>query len=90
MHAHDIYCRVMRKAPWPFVLLLSTPIEPFFRNLTVEREFTNGVRSESYQIGVVGGVVGGVDRTRGDKWIAHHRDERQTVRRDSGVSRRGC
>ena len=40
-----------------------TPMEPFFRDLTVEREFTNGVRSESYQIGVGGGVVGGVDRT---------------------------
>ncbi len=40
-----------------------TPMEPFFRDLTVEREFSTGARSESYQIGVVGGVVGGVDRT---------------------------
>lgn len=39
-----------------------TPMEPFFSDLTVEREFSTGARSESYQIGVVGGVVGGVDR----------------------------
>ena len=40
-----------------------TPAEPFSRDLTVEREFSTGARTESYQIGVVGGVVGGVDRT---------------------------
>jgi hypothetical protein len=38
-------------------------MKPFFKDLTVERSFKTGVRSETYQIGVEGGVVGGVDRT---------------------------
>jgi len=40
-----------------------TPMQPFFGDLTVERELPTGLRSDTYQIGVVGGVVGGVDRT---------------------------
>ncbi len=39
------------------------PMEPFFKDLVVVRQFKSGARSESYQIGIEGGVVGGVDRT---------------------------
>lgn len=109
MGRHDVWYRVMRKAPWSLVPFLSiaasvvaqdkpdfsgrwvlenppdsaldiagaltvrqsivqttvygTPMEPFFKDLAVEREFKNGRRSETYQIGVVGGIIGGVDRT---------------------------
>ena len=36
------------------------PIEPFFKDLTVEREFVSDVRTDTYQIGVEGGTVGGM------------------------------
>jgi hypothetical protein len=36
------------------------PIPLFFKELTVERRFGNDVRTETYQIGIEGGVVGGV------------------------------
>jgi hypothetical protein len=39
---------------------LGAQMAPWFRDLTIQREFENEVRSETYQIGVVGGVVGGV------------------------------
>ena len=38
------------------------PMEPYYKDLVVEREFDSGVRSRSYVIGAVGGVVPGVDR----------------------------
>jgi hypothetical protein len=40
-----------------------TPMKSFLKDLTVERSFTTGLRSETYQIGIEGGVVGGIDRT---------------------------
>jgi hypothetical protein len=40
-----------------------TPIERFFRFLTVNREFKTGVRSESYEIGMGGRIVGGLDKS---------------------------
>jgi len=36
------------------------PMRPFFRDITIEREFESGTRSETHEIGVVGGVVPGV------------------------------
>jgi len=42
-----------------------TPMEPFYKDLIVEREFESEVRSGSHQIGVVGGVIGGVVRGTG-------------------------
>ena len=35
------------------------PMEPFFRDLTVERQFEGAIRSETYWIGVQGGTVHG-------------------------------
>lgn len=43
------------------------PMTPFFRDLTIERQFDSGVRSDTYQIGVVGGVVGGVPEGQTDR-----------------------
>lgn len=59
-----------------------TPMEPFLKDLTVEREFSTGARSESYQIGVVGGVVGGVDRTGRAGPDGQNRETRFSVRWD--------
>jgi hypothetical protein len=39
-----------------------TPMEPFFKDLIVDREFETEVRSETHHIGIVGGVVGGMAR----------------------------
>ena len=36
------------------------PMEPFFRDITIEREFETGTRSETHLIGVQGGTVSGV------------------------------
>jgi hypothetical protein len=36
------------------------PRLPFFKELSVERQFVTGVRTETYQIGVEGGMIGGV------------------------------
>jgi hypothetical protein len=35
------------------------PMNPFFKDITVVRELANGTSSETYPIGVEGGVVGG-------------------------------
>jgi hypothetical protein len=35
------------------------PTKPFFKDIAVDREFESGTRSETYVIGVVGGVVPG-------------------------------
>src|ERR1700730_14373522 len=35
------------------------PLKPFFGDITVARELANGTRSETYQIGLVGGNVPG-------------------------------
>ncbi len=36
------------------------PMEPFFRDITIERQFETGTRSETHLIGVQGGTVSGV------------------------------
>lgn len=36
------------------------PMEPFFRDITIERQFETGTRSATHLIGVQGGVVTGV------------------------------
>ena len=36
------------------------PMPPFFKELSVERQFVTGVRTETYQIGIEGGMVGAV------------------------------
>lgn len=36
------------------------PMPPFFKELSVERQFVTDVRTDIYQIGVEGGMVGGV------------------------------
>jgi hypothetical protein len=36
------------------------PMKPFFKDIVIEREFENVTRSETHQIGVVGGVVSGL------------------------------
>lgn len=41
---------------------LGSPMEPFFKDLTIEREFEQGKVSDSYWIGIVGGVIGGLDK----------------------------
>jgi hypothetical protein len=40
------------------------PMEPFFKDLTVERELVSEVRTDTYQIGLEGGVVGGIPANR--------------------------
>ena len=37
------------------------PMRPFFKAITIDREFESGTRSETHQIGVRGGVVPGLD-----------------------------
>jgi len=57
------------------------PIQPVFKELSVERRFVAGARTEIYQIGVEGGVVGGVDRSnRGDAAGANAPQSRYSVR----------
>ena len=59
-------------------LLVSTnvrgePMRPFFKDITIEREFESGTRSETHEIGVVGGVLpvlGADGRTSGPN--LHH------------------
>jgi len=36
------------------------PMQPFFKDITIERQFESGTRSETHQIGVVGGTVSGL------------------------------
>jgi hypothetical protein len=50
------------------------PMRPFFKDITIEREVEGGTRAETYQIGVVGGVVGGLGtggRHYAVKWEAN-------------------
>ena len=50
------------------------PMRPFFKDITIEREVEGSTRAETYQIGVVGGVVGGVGtggRHYAVKWEAN-------------------
>src|SRR4029450_2173591 len=42
--------------------VLGDPITPFFKTLAVERLFPGGVRSDSYEIGMIGGWVGRLPR----------------------------
>ena len=39
------------------------PMRPFFKDITIERQVESGNRAESHQIGVVGGVIGGLPST---------------------------
>jgi hypothetical protein len=41
------------------------PMPPAFLELTVERHFTSGTKTERYYIGTVGGTVGGIADRRG-------------------------
>jgi hypothetical protein len=41
------------------------PMNPFFKDIAVDREFESGTRSETYQIGVVGGFVSGLSARGG-------------------------
>ena len=41
------------------------PMRPFFRDIIIDREVDGATRHETHQIGVVGGVVGGVVLTGG-------------------------
>lgn len=36
------------------------PMTPFFKAIAIDREFASGTRSETYDIGIVGGVVPGL------------------------------
>jgi len=40
-------------------------MEPYFKDISVEREFTGGTRAETYRIGVEGGRVSGIDTRTG-------------------------
>jgi hypothetical protein len=59
------------------------PIPPMFKELSVERRFVTGARTEIYQIGAEGGAVGGVDASnRGDAAGANAPQSRFSVRWD--------
>jgi hypothetical protein len=50
------------------------PMRPFFKDITIEREVAGSASAETYQIGVVGGVVGGLGtggRHYAVKWEAN-------------------
>ena len=50
------------------------PMRPFFKDISIEREVEGSTRAETYQIGVVGGVVGGLGtagRHYAVKWDAN-------------------
>lgn len=49
------------------------PMNPFFKSITVVRELANGTSSETYEIGVVGGSLGG--SVAGEFPNRHHRVE---------------
>ena len=38
-------------------------MRPFFKDITIERQVEGGSRAETHQMGVVGGVVGGLTST---------------------------
>src|SRR5262249_42769533 len=63
------------------------PMKPFFAHITVTRAFTKGTRSETYQIGVVGGTVfGRADTTVTSPRTLHNRVtwEQQTLVVENG------
>jgi len=37
------------------------PMKPYFKDIVIDREFDSGGRSETYPIGVVGGIVPGLN-----------------------------
>jgi hypothetical protein len=50
------------------------PMRPFFQDITIEREVEGSIRAETHQIGVVGGVVGGLTSrggTTGSSQVHH-------------------
>ena len=48
-------------------------MEPFFKDITVDRQFEGGTQSETRQIGVLGGVVPGLRRDGGPSvQTTHH------------------
>jgi hypothetical protein len=57
------------------------PMNPFFKDITVAGELANGTSSQTYQIGVVGGTVGGRGSGRSDFPSSHRRVawEKQTL-----------
>jgi hypothetical protein len=50
------------------------PMTPFFKDIAIDREFESGTRSETHEIGVVGGIVPGVraDGTSNGGPRGHH------------------
>jgi hypothetical protein len=60
------------------------PMNPFFKDITVVRELANGTSSETFQIGVVGGSLGGT--VAGEFPSRHHRViwEKQTLVIETG------
>lgn len=50
------------------------PMQPFFRHIAIEREYESGApRSETHRIGVIGGVVPGVNADGGARGGTHLR-----------------
>jgi hypothetical protein len=79
------------RALWVAMSLVRTnvrgePMNPFFKDITVARDLANGTSSETYQIGVVGGTVGGRGSGRNDFPSSHHRVvwEKQTLVIETG------
>jgi hypothetical protein len=63
------------------------PMKPFFKDVTIEREFATGIRSETYQIGVAGERVPSVNKegTANRRLIDHSvRFEGQSLIIESG------
>jgi len=62
-------------------------MKPFFKEITVTRALEGGPRSETYQIGVVGGTVSGLADGAGNGTRTHHRvqgeDEALIIERGS-------
>jgi hypothetical protein len=49
------------------------PMRPFFKDITIERDVEGSTRSETYQIGVMGGVVSGLaSGGKADRPQRHH------------------
>ncbi len=47
------------------------PMKPFFKDITIEREVEGSTRTETHQIGVEGGVVGGTSGTAESRLERH-------------------
>ena len=43
------------------------PMKPYFKSISIDREFESGTRSESHQIGIIGGVVSGIPKDAGPR-----------------------